>query len=165
MLSHIAQKLSNRAPNDATLGQLCTEANFSDFFETFSQCHQDAVLNSWLAEANKVATDEAIAHAKLWTNSDTNGLLVVVRKLADYRCRICLLFGHEASYCPFNAQMNRACATAVDLHTLWKKWRIARQQYVKNCAAREQVMASSAASKTRADITASTYSAAAAAFH
>ena len=108
--------------------------------------------------------DDAISDAALWTADDANKLVQVVKSLERMQCRLCLLRGHEASYCPFNAQMNRATTSNPDLHLVWKKWRIARGQYVKNQATFATMTAACKASKSRADTAASVFQAASQSF-
>ena len=140
------------------------EGAFKVLFEEMTRAHIEALQANWQEESNKVTQDNAISQAGLWTNADTNALQLEVAKLQDCICRMCLLRGHEASYCPFNAQMNRTCAQTPEAHALWKRWRIARAQFVKNRSAAQAIMASAQASKSRADSQAQVSSAAASAF-
>ena len=137
---------------------------FKILFEEMTRAHLEALCNNWHVEAQTVSQDPAISGANLWTAADVNTLQAEVAKLGQLECRMCFLRGHEASYCPFNAQMNRVCASSPEAHALWKRWRIARSQYVKNLAAKEAIVAASQASKSRADSTAAVSSAAASAF-
>ena len=151
--------------HDWSISQLhASDDAFELLFKEMNNAHLKALAANWKAEAQAVAGDVSITDAELWSSDDTDALQAQVEKLVTLTCRMCLLQGHEASYCPFNAQMNRVCAAAPETHALWKRWRIARSQHVKNVAAKEAMLAASRASKSRADSMASVSSAAAAAF-
>ena len=141
------------------------DAGFAALFATINVAHLRAVQTAWAKEAANVATDAEIRAASLWTDQDTTAMSNYVSDLADLNCGFCCLDGHEASYCPFNAQMNRICASrGVAVHALWKRWRIARSQFVQNKQARVMLSARSAASKARADAASAASTAAASAF-
>ena len=164
MLNFLANSLAQSDYRDVKISLICQEQNFKDFFRLLMKLHQEAVTAAWANEASKVASDPQVSDTGLWTNADSNRLLPLVKGLADYECRLCFLAGHEASYCPFNAQMNRVSATSLENHALWKRWRIARAQFVKNVAATEAVRANCIASKTRAATAASVSAASAQVF-
>ena len=151
--------------NEWTMGQVITnEDAFAILFNEMTRSHLVTLISNWKAEAVAVSDDPTIAGAQLWTAQDTTDLQTQVAKLVEITCRMCLLKGHEASYCPFNAQMNRLCASDPASHALWKRWRIARAQHVKNRAAAEAMAAASRASKSRADSMSAITSAAASTF-
>ena len=113
--------------NEWTMGQITQNKDaFELLFKEMTRAHLTALAANWYAEAQAVAGDGSITNADLWCNADTNALQTEVEKLRLLTCRMCLLGGHEASYCPFNAQMNRVCAAAPETPALWKRWRIAR---------------------------------------
>ena len=88
----------------------------------------DIAIDKWRAELAMVAgTPEFKGHVTAQLQHD---LSAVADSLRDLTCRFCGLCGHEASYCPINAQMARKCASNKILHDYWATWRAARKSYI-----------------------------------